>query len=257
MWYTPGIFPLIAGSIRKDIQMEDLQKLLRKIRPQKLLDVATGAGNSMAAALEIWPDCTEFIGIDVSDKGFEQARERFSEDGRTSFRQMSASSMDFPDGTFDAVMILNSMHHLENLEESLLEMYRVLAPGGRLWISEMYRDGQRPTQMTHVLFHHWWSKVDRLIGISHNETFTRDELRTLGASVTAGKVDTLDDDGDDDSAHDGEFLEHFEKAFESYREKYADLPQRDDLDEEGKELLQRVSEIGFARASQLNLIIRK
>jgi SAM-dependent methyltransferase len=237
--------------------MEDLQKLLREIRPKKLLDVATGAGNSMAAALETWPDCTEFTGIDISDKGFEQAGERFSEDGRISFSEMSASSMDFPDETFGAVMVLNSLHHLESPEKCLLEMYRVLAPGGLLWISEMYRDGQRPTQMTHVLFHHWWSKVDRLKGVSHNETFTRDELRALVAPLYSGNIDILDDHGDDDTAHDPEHFEHFEKAFESYAKKYADLPQRNELDREGKELLQRVRETGFARASQLNLIIRK
>ena len=211
----------------------------------------------MAAAIEIWPDCGEFTGIDISDKGFEQALERFSEHGNVSFREMSASSIDFPDETFDAVMILNSLHHLEDPRESIREMYRVLAPDGLLWVCEMYRDGQRPTQMTHVLCHHWWAKIDSLIGISHNETFTRDELRTLAAPLCAGKVDILDSHGDDDSVHDPEIIEHFEKAFESYGEKYADLPEKDELDREGRELLQRVREIGFARASQLNLIIRK
>ncbi len=237
--------------------MEELRKLLHEIRPQKLLDVATGAGNSMAAALEMWPGCSEYTGIDISDTGFEQAAERFSSEKRISFREMSASSLDFPDGTFDAVMILNSMHHLESPEESLGEMYRVLAPGGRLWICEMYRDGQRPTQMTHVHCHHWWSKVDRLVGISHNETFKRDELRALVSSLDVVRVDTVDNHGDDGSTKDPELYEHFEKTFESYREKYADLPQREDLDREGAELLRRVSEIGFARASQLNLIIGK
>ena len=135
--------------------MEELQRLLREIHPQKLLDVATGSGNSIAAGLEMWPGCRELTGVDISDRGFEQARERFSFEGGITFRVMSASSLDFPDGTFDAVMILNSLHHLESPEESLGEMYRVLAPGGRLWIGEMYRNGQRPTQMTHVLCHHW------------------------------------------------------------------------------------------------------
>ena len=165
--------------------------------------------------------------------------------------------MDFPDGTFDAVMILNSMHHLESPEESLTEMYRVLARGGRLWICEMYRDGQRPTQMTHVLCHHWWSKVDRLVGISHNETFTRYELEALVSSLDAVRIDTVDNHGDDSSALDPEPFEHFEKAFESYREKYADLPQREDLDREGAELLRRVRDIGFAQDSQINPIIGK
>jgi ubiquinone/menaquinone biosynthesis C-methylase UbiE len=256
MLYNRASFTLFPGLL-KGIQLEELQRLLREISPQKLLDVATGAGNSMSAALEMWPDCREFTGIDISDRGFEQARKLFSFDGRIGFREMSASSLDFPEETFDAVMILNSLHHLESPEDSVREMYRVLAPGGRLWIGEMYRDGQRPEQMTHVLAHHWWSKIDRLVGISHNETFARSDLLALVAPLGAVHVETLDNHGDNASAHDPEIVEHFEKAFESYREKYAVLPEKEDLDREGEELLRRVRDIGFAHASQLHLVIRR
>jgi SAM-dependent methyltransferase len=153
--------------------------------------------------------------------------------------------------------MLNSLHHMGDPAACLAGMYRVLAPGGLLWLAEMYRDGQRPTQMTHVLFHHWWSKIDRMTGTVHNETFTRDELLGMLEALSPDGMQLSDEHGDDDQSGAPEILEHFEKAFESYREKLTPLPGREEIEREGRKLLKRVEEVGFASASRLNAVIRK
>jgi ubiquinone/menaquinone biosynthesis C-methylase UbiE len=237
--------------------MKEIEKLLRGISPRSVLDVATGAGGSLAAALELWPDCAGFTGIDVTDRGFDQAAQNLPDDGRFTFRVMDASEMGFPEGSFDAVMMLNSLHHMADPLACLRGMYRVLAPGGLMWIAEMYRDGQRPTQMTHVLFHHWWAKIDTMTGKVHNETFTRKGLLGLLEELRPDGMSVLDEHGDDDQIHAPGMEEHFAKAFESYREKYSGLPDSEELDREGKALLERVREVGFAPASRLNAVIRK
>jgi ubiquinone/menaquinone biosynthesis C-methylase UbiE len=237
--------------------MKEIENLLREINPRRVLDVATGAGGSLAAALELWPGCGRFTGIDITDRGFDQAAENLPDGGRFTFTVMDASQMGFPDGSHDVVMMLNSLHHMADPGACLRGMHRVLAPGGLLWVAEMYRDGQRPTQMTHVLFHHWWAKIDTMTGRVHNETFTRKWLVGLLEDLHPDSMTLLDEHGDDGEIHAPGLEDHFVKAFESYREKYAGLPVREELDREGRALLERVREVGFAPASRLNAVIRK
>ena len=45
-----------------------------------------------------------------------------------------AEDLPYPDGSFDVVVSTISMHHWYELEQPLRDLYRVLRPGGRLWI---------------------------------------------------------------------------------------------------------------------------
>lgn len=92
---------------------------------------------------------------------------------------MDALKMDFADASFDTVCIANSLHHMEDAPAVLSEMLRVLKPGGRMVVNEMYCDGQTDTQLTHVLLHRWWAAVDSALGITHRETYTRQALVDL------------------------------------------------------------------------------
>ena len=133
-----------------------VENLLSTISGGNILDVATGSGGFITFLSDNLEDFTEITGIDCNERTIEAARKVHSQHN-IHFLLMDATHLDFPEGHFDTVCIANSLHHMADLPTVLSEMLRVCKPGGNFIISEMYRDGQSETQLTHVLLHHWWA----------------------------------------------------------------------------------------------------
>src|SRR5258708_38633100 len=53
---------------------------------------------------------------------------------RVHFERGDVAHLPYPDQSFDVVVSTISMHHWFELEQPLRELYRVLRPGGRVWI---------------------------------------------------------------------------------------------------------------------------
>ena len=66
----------------------------------------------------------DIIGIDANPNATEIA-------GTDLVRTMRAEALDFPDDSFDAIVSVHAIEHIPELEEALVEMGRVLRPGGR------------------------------------------------------------------------------------------------------------------------------
>jgi SAM-dependent methyltransferase len=89
-----------------------------------------GCGRGSAAFLLARQGCL-VTGIDISDEGIRQARERAEEDAlQIRFEVMNAEDLDFAAGSFDLVCGSGILHHLE-LESAYREIGRVLAEDGR------------------------------------------------------------------------------------------------------------------------------
>lgn len=216
------------------------KEILGHISAGRVLDVATGSGGFIHFLLDGLQGYTEIIGVDNVDRAAVFA-EAFKENPNIHFQQMDAHHLDFADSSFDLVCISNSLHHLDPLPV-LREMRRVLRPDGFLLVSEMVRDGQTETQMTHVLLHHWWAAVDTVSGIVHRETYQRRELVEMANSLGL------------ENPKDPAILAELNPIFERYIQRAEGHP---DLQKRGEELRQRVAEIGFHSATTLMLIGRK
>lgn len=101
------------------------------LRPgARVLEVGVGTGLSLP---HYAPGC-KIVGVDISDAMLDQARTRLERSGRNGvdLRKMDARDLQFPDGTFDAVLAPYVISVVPEPERVMAEMRRVCRPGGKV-----------------------------------------------------------------------------------------------------------------------------
>jgi len=96
-----------------------------------VLDIGCGDGGALIAFAELGAECA---GIETNRKSIARARIRAEEHRvKVSFQSASAEALPFSDHSFDLVMLDNVLEHVGDREHTLLEIRRVLRPGGVLY----------------------------------------------------------------------------------------------------------------------------
>jgi demethylmenaquinone methyltransferase/2-methoxy-6-polyprenyl-1,4-benzoquinol methylase len=114
-------------------------KLLQSLKPQLILDVATGTGDFAIESIGILQP-KKIIGVDISPGMLEVAKEKIVKKGlqhQFEVRLGDSENLQFEDETFDAVTVAFGVRNFENLEKGLSEIRRVLKPGGKAIILEL------------------------------------------------------------------------------------------------------------------------
>ncbi len=238
------------GRLSDENSTDVFQQALGSISGGRVLDVATGRGNFIAILQNTLKDYSHIVGIDNSERAIQAASETFKQDP-IRFICMEAEALEFDDQSFDTVCISNSLHHLIHLSLSLAEMKRVLKPGGHFIISEMCRDVQNEAQLTHVYMHHWWGQIDTASGITHNETFTRQEIIHTVQNLGLNNLRLYDYAQTEGDAKDPDLARELEGIIDTYQKKAACLPDCERLYQRGEELRQRVRSLGYQPATLL------
>lgn len=158
---------------------KEIVQNLQKISGGKILDVATEKGNFITVLQKSLKDYSTFIGVDIKFDDLESMKKDYA-DRSVKFLKMNAENLEFEDDIFDTVSLSHSLHHLSNIDSVLSEMKRVLKPDGTFIIQEPFSDGnQSESQKNDMLQHHWGAKIDNLLGIPHNKTFSRRKIKRI------------------------------------------------------------------------------
>lgn len=120
---------------------------LKVIKPQRILDIATGTGDFALAALKLNPK--EVIGVDISEGMLNVGKEKMKKRGVDNIIQLQlgdSESLPFEDAYFDALTVGFGVRNYENLEKGLSDMLRVLRPGGKAVILEFSKPKTFPVK---------------------------------------------------------------------------------------------------------------
>lgn len=112
------------------------EKLKNILEPtDRVLDFGCGPGGFMAVAA---PLCKEIVGVDIS-QGFVDAGQDTIDRYQiknAKVQHVEPEVLPYADASFDAVIIVDVIHHLEDIDTILKEVWRVIKPGGKIIVFE-------------------------------------------------------------------------------------------------------------------------
>jgi demethylmenaquinone methyltransferase/2-methoxy-6-polyprenyl-1,4-benzoquinol methylase len=101
----------------------------------RVLDLGTGTGVIIPFLIQIVKPSGSITAIDYSKKMVQISKGKYSHLPNVTIKHQDVEKIDFPPESFDAVTCFGLFPHLENKVRALLQMNRVLIPGGRLIIA--------------------------------------------------------------------------------------------------------------------------
>lgn len=230
--------------------MEQLTDFFRNITVNSILDVGTGTGDFIPVLNEVFQKA-KVTGVDPNVTSLHAASEKYPD---VLFAEMNGENLNFDDQTFDLASISMALHHLPDVQKSLKEMQRVVKKGGWIIVNELFSDNLNPAQEVHKMFHHFRSTIDRILGVSHNETFKKEEILNLVAEAgidiqlhfengTRGKLITSPAD-----------LEERVEKMKEMLEQVKDFPEYERLTPEIESFREQAKKYGFQPATKVVVV---
>ena len=232
--------------------MENLEKKLKTIEGGNVLDIGSGRGEFIHIIKE-FKSFNKITANDMEQRSGDFIKEHFK-DINIDFVKADAKNLPFDDCSFDTVCISNSLHHFANLEKILAEMKRVLTVGGNLIINEMYCNDQNEAQMSHVLLHHWFAKIDKVFGRYHDETFTKKQIEDILKKLELSNYEIIDYCWPIPDPKDAKLIEERAKLIVIGLKQLEEKDEFEAMKAEGEKIKEHIEANGFASASSLFIV---
>jgi ubiquinone/menaquinone biosynthesis C-methylase UbiE len=99
----------------------------------RVLDVGCGIGDDVRDVARVIGNSGQMIGVDFSGAMIAEAKKRYAAAGLPiEFIEGDAQHLTFPDASFDRCRTERMLMHLDDPEQALAEMVRVVRPGGKV-----------------------------------------------------------------------------------------------------------------------------
>ena len=129
---------ILSLNIDKNWRKNAVRELADEARPLNVLDVACGTGDFTIEIARKVPQGSTVVGVDISDGMIAVGLEKLAKLGIDAALEVAdCEALPYEDNTFDRISVGFGVRNFEHLELGLSEMYRVLAPGGKLVILEL------------------------------------------------------------------------------------------------------------------------
>jgi demethylmenaquinone methyltransferase / 2-methoxy-6-polyprenyl-1,4-benzoquinol methylase len=170
-----GVFSTVAPryDVMNDLMSLGLHRVLKRIsiemsgaRPgHRVLDLAGGTGDLTALYARTVGRSGRVVLADINAAMLVVGRDRLFDAGiaNVSFSQADAEALPFPDDCFHCVSIGFGLRNVTDKDRALIEMQRVLRPGGRLVVLEFSKPTHPLIGSAYAAFQRLWPPVGRLV----------------------------------------------------------------------------------------------
>ncbi|MFH0883673.1 MAG: class I SAM-dependent methyltransferase [bacterium] len=185
--YTVEIFDRMQRRFRDKGWMEINALLASGITRGEVLEIGPGPGYLGLEWLKR-TEGTRLVGLDISSAMIELAKRNAAEYGLSDRYELMPGVGDkipFEDNRFDGVVAANTLHEWEHPADTLAEIWRVLKPGGRLFLHDLRRDTSLPMRW----FLHLATRPKEILPGLHsslNAAYTKAEVKALFAASPFG-----------------------------------------------------------------------
>lgn len=127
-------FPLFGGDLN-DLVLEQGRRAVRAAKGRPILDMPVGTAYFTLSMARLHDGLV--VGVDIAEGMVKKAKDvaRNTRVDNLSAVQADAHNLPFKTGSFGSILCTNGLQVIPGLSESVAELVRVLAPGGRLYLS--------------------------------------------------------------------------------------------------------------------------
>lgn len=179
VWYTDTF--LFHGKVR-ELRRRTIR--LANIQPgSQVLDVGCGTGTLALAAQQRVGSAGSVVGVDPGMQQIARARTKAARRNLPiDFQMGMIEQLAFPDQTFDVVLSTLMMHHLPKplKQQGVIEIARVLKPGGRLVIADFMLKKERQSKAAR--FHAGGSSIQDLATLIQDAGFSQVATEAMESS---------------------------------------------------------------------------
>ena len=124
--YDRSLGPIIFADFAADIA-----RRTAACKPARVLETAAGTGIVSRALRDLLPASVALVVTDLNPPMLDVARRKLGSGGAVDFEVADASTLPFPEASFDTVVCQFGVMFFPEKDKSYSEVHRVLAPGGR------------------------------------------------------------------------------------------------------------------------------